>query len=218
MNRSPLRILLVDDHPFLRQGLRMEINRFFPAALVVEAESAAQAMLGISSERPGLVLLDINLPGENGIELARKIKAMDKRIKILIVAGEADPWTVSESLQAGVSGFITKTRAASFLRSAIDSALKGEIVLCPDAQSALEQAEESSETERNSPGPAVLSNRERQILKYIAHGENTKATASLLQISPKTVETHRQHVMRKLGLHTIAGLTRYAIRHGLILP
>ncbi len=96
--------------------------------------------------------------------------------------------------------------------------MKGEVVLCADAQRALEQAEEIGEKEHHSPGPAVLSERERQVLKHIAHGENTKAVASLLRISPKTVETHRQHIMTKVGLRTVAGLNRYAIRHGLIAP
>jgi DNA-binding NarL/FixJ family response regulator len=218
MKASSLRVLLVDDHPLFRQGLRSEIQMTMPSAIVFEAGSAAEAMAKISEKRPGLVLLDINLPGENGIDLARRVQALDKRIKLLTITGEADPWTVNAVLEAGVSGFITKTRAAGFLGSAIKSIMRGEIVLCADAQRALEQAEQTGSNEHQSPGPSVLSERERQVLKFIAHGENTKTIGSLLQISPKTVETHRQHIMTKLGLRSIAGLTRYAMRHGLISP
>jgi len=216
MKRLAPRILLVDDHPLMRAGLRSEIHVTLPAALVSEAEDASTALASISACRPELILLDVNLPGENGIDLARKIRAMDKRAKILMVAGEADAWTVNEALEAGASGFMSKTRSAEFLAQAISAVLKGEIFLCPDAQAALQSVETCGGTTNEPPGPAILSAREREVLKYLAHGENTKTIASLLKVSPKTIETHRQHIMKKLALPSVAGLTRYAIRHGLI--
>jgi DNA-binding NarL/FixJ family response regulator len=216
MSRKVLRILVVDDHPLVREGLRTAIRATFATALVEEAGSAPQALASISAGHPDLILLDVNLPGENGIDLARRIRTTDKRVKLLMVAGEADPWSVKEALEAGASGFVTKTRSADFLGQAMNTVLEGETVLCSDAQAALQRAELRSEAATEPPGPAVLSEREREILRHLAHGDNTKTVARSLQISPKTVETHRQHIMRKLGVNSVAALTRYAVRHGLI--
>ena len=157
----------------------------------------------------------MNLPGESGIELARRIRGVDKRIKLLMVAAEAEPWTVKETLEAGASGFVTKTRSADFLGQAMKAVLAGQVFLCADSQAALRRAESRAGPAAKPPGPAVLSTREREVLRYLAHGENTKTIASLLQVSPKTVETHRQHILRKLGTNSVGALTRYAIRHGL---
>lgn len=217
MNPLVLRILVVDDHPLVRDGLRAGIRARFPTAVVAEAGGAPEALASISIHPPDLVLLDVNLPGENGINLARRIRAADKSAKLLMVAGDADPWTVKEAIQAGASGFVTKIRCADFLGQAMTAVLEGRLFICPEAQAALQRAEEGR-TELEPPGPAYLSNREQEVLRYIAHGENTKNIGSLLQISPKTVETHRQHIMQKLGLKSVAQLTRYAIRHRLTSP
>ncbi len=215
VNSKPKRGLVVDDHPLMRDGLRAGVRAILPTAIIVEAGSAPEALARMSVQPLDLALLDVNLPGQSGIDLARRIRAAYKHVKILIVAGEADPWTVKEAIGVGVSGFMTKVRCADFLRHAIQAVLDGKTVLCPDSNRALELAEDGSGFALEVPGPSVLSERERQVLRYIAHGENTKTLASFLQISPKTVEAHRQHIMRKLGLDNVAGLTRYAIRHGL---
>jgi DNA-binding NarL/FixJ family response regulator len=208
-------ILLVDDHPLLRTGLKTAIRATFPAAIIEEAGSSPEALASLSLRRTDLVLLDVNLPGVNGIDLARRIRAADKHLKLLMISGEADPWTVNEALDAGASGFVTKTHSADFLARAIQAVLRGQLVLCPEAQAALQQAKQRAGTRTEPPSPAVLSDREREVLRCFAHGENTKSIAASLQISPKTVETHRQHIMLKLGIDNIADLTRYAIRHGL---
>ena len=209
------RVLVVDDHPLVRDGLRAAIRATFFTALVAEADSATEAMARISAHRPDLVLLDVNLPGENGFDLARRIRAVNKRVKLLMVAGEADSWTVKEAIAAGATGFVAKTHSAAFLGQAMKAVLEGQIFLCSDARAALQRVEPHSGTAPEPAGPAILSEREREILKHLAHGENTKTIAGLLQISPKTVETHRQHIMRKLRVNSVAVLTRYAIRHGL---
>jgi DNA-binding NarL/FixJ family response regulator len=218
MSLKAPRILVVDDQPLVRDGLRAAILAAFPDALVEEAANAPEGLAKLAAHRPDLVLLDVYLPGENGLDLARRIRAADKHLKMLMVAGEADPWTVNEALAAGASGFVTKTRSADFLGQAMKAVLEGQRVLCPDAQAALQRAEPRGTTATEPPGPSVLSAREREVLKHLAQGENTKTIASVLQISPKTVETHRQHIMRKLGSDNVAALTHYAIRHGLTLP
>ncbi len=216
VNSKAKRILIVDDHPLVRDGMRAGIRAIFPTALIAEAGSTPEALTILSGPHLDLILLDVNLPGQSGIDLARRIRAADKHAKILIVAGEVDPWTVNEAIEAGVSGFMSKIRCADFLRQAIQEVLDGKVVLCPDSEEALQRAEHAIGTTTEPPGPSILSDRERQVLRYIAHGENTKTIAALLQISPKTVETHRQHIMRKLRLNNVVALTRYAIRFGLM--
>jgi DNA-binding NarL/FixJ family response regulator len=215
---SPLHVLLVDDHPLLRDGLRAALQHQFADLRIEEAGAAAEALAIIAVGPPHLALLDVNLPGTNGLDLARQIRAVDPKIKVLMVAADLDPWTVNEALQAGASGFVAKTNSGATLPEALRVVLSGGIFLCPDAQAALQRSEQHGVAGSELPGPAILSTREREVLRYLAHGENTKNTAALLQISPKTVETHRQHILRKLGTNNVAALARYAIRHGLTRP
>ncbi len=123
-----------------------------------------------------------------------------------------------EALAVGASGFVAKTRTVTCLGQAVLAVLSGREFLCEDSQAALRRAGQHGGQTHEMPGPAVLSNREREVLRWLACGENTKHIAVLLQISPKTVETHRQHLMRKLGTNNIPTLVRYAIRHDLMNP
>jgi DNA-binding NarL/FixJ family response regulator len=211
-----MRVLLVDDHPIVRDGLRLAIQKSFPEAHLCEAGNGTDALAQIETSRPHLVVLDINMPGMNGLDVARRIRAMRQPPKILVLAGEIDPWTVSQALQAGVSGYMCKTNAAARLEEALATIWAGKLFLCQDASNALRQAQSRSSGQPNLPSPVVLSSREREVLKQLTLGETTKAIAMNLQISPKTVEAHRRHLMRKLGLDNIAALTHYAIYHGLI--
>ena len=209
-------VLLVDHHPLMRAGLRVALRAALPTAHIEEAVAAAEALAKIATHHPQLILLDVNLPGVSGLDLAKQIRATDRQVKLLMVAAEADPWTVLEALAAGASGFMAKTRSAECLTQAVQTVLSEKEFLCEVSRAALHQATQHGKFGHEPPGPAVLSSREREVLRYLAHGENTKSIASLLEISPKTVETHRQHILAKLGINNVAALTRYAIRHGLI--
>jgi DNA-binding NarL/FixJ family response regulator len=211
-----LRLLLVDDHPLVRTGIAASLRRAFRGLQIQEAGCAADCLELMASFRPDLALLDVNLPGTNGLDLAQKLQALDKGTKILIVAADADPWTVSEALRAGATGFLAKSNSAELLAHAVRAVLAGQVFLCPDARSALRRAEPPRAAGGAPPGPAVLSSREREVLRHIALGQNTKSIAFSLGISPKTVETHRQHILRKLRLQSVADLTRYAISHGMV--
>ncbi len=215
---EPLHVLLVDDHPLVRTGIRVALGQHFTHLQVDEAGCATEALAAIADRRPHLVLLDVNLPGTNGLDLARQILATDKTLRVLMVASDMDPWTVNEALETGASGFVAKTSSGDTLPNAMRVVLAGGVFLCPVAQAALDRAERSGDAAGELPGPAILSSREQEVLRYLAHGENTKNIASLLQISPKTVETHRQHITRKLGTNSVAALVHYAIRHGLSRP
>jgi len=209
--------LLVDDHPFVRDGLRAALQRLYPGIRIEEVGTASDALRTLASFTPQLALLDVNLPGGNGLDLAREIRQRHRKVRLLMVAGETDPWTVSEALEAGAAGFLLKTHSQDALAQAITAILGGATFLCPEAKEALAQAEQRG-SERLMPAPAILSDREREVLRYLAHGENTKTIASLLQVSPKTIETHRMHITRKLGTNSVAALVRYALRHGLTRP
>lgn len=218
MEDAVWRVLLVDDHPLVRDGLRAVLRSMFPKVHIEEAGVASEALEKIATLDPHLIVLDVNLPGTNGLELARQIHGSEKKIKLLMVASDTDPWTVREALAVGASGFVGKTRSVECLAQAVQAVLSGQQFLCPDSQEALDQSQQLEEASAEPPGPAILSQREREVLRYLAQGENTKSIASLLQVSPKTIETHRQHIMRKLGTNNVAALARYAIRHGLTRP
>jgi DNA-binding NarL/FixJ family response regulator len=215
-NFPMMRVLLVDDHSVVREGLRAVLRRLMPGASVAEAETAAQALAQATTSAPDLVLVDINLPGMSGLELLRRFHAAQPLAKLLVVAGEADPWTVHQALQAGAAGYLLKTNASDHLPQALQAVRLGKRFLSPEAAVALARAEEESGRETEPPGLAALSSREQQVLKGLARGQTTRAIALDLQVSPKTVETHRSHIMSKLRLDSVAALTRYAIRHGLL--
>lgn len=216
MQPGPL-FLIVDDHPLMRQALHATIGAAFKAARIQEAGSGGEAVRNCRDLVPDLVLLDVNLQGENGLEIARRLLAEHCRLKVLIVAAEADPRVVREALDLGALGFVDKACSAEFLLEAVTAALEKRVFLCPQARHSLRRREGEQDNAALAE-PAGLSRREGEVLKCLAQGENTKSTAFLLKISPKTVETHRQHIMRKLGLESIAALTRYAIRQGIINP
>lgn len=212
---TPLTMLLVDDHPLVRAGLRAVLKFHFAHAKIGEAGSAPEALAYIEANHPHLVLLDVNLPGVNGLDLARRIRKLERKCKVLMVAGETDPWTVREAMDAGASGFVAKTSSDDVLPQAIRAVLGGAVFLCRDSQMAWRRAELRGDYKPEPPGPAILSTREREVLRYLAQGEPTRMVAALLQISPKTVESHRLHITGKLRTSSIADLTRYAIQHGL---
>ena len=209
------RVLLVDDHPLVRDGMRVALQHHFPGIQIAEAGNAQAALAELELCPVLLAILDVNLPGTNGLDLARQIRGIDRAIKIWMVAAATDPWTVSEAVELGASGFVSKASSSAILPEAIRAVLDGGMFFCAEAQAALRRAESRHGRELEPPGPTVLSEREREVLGYITSGENTKAIADLLQISPKTVETHRQHITRKLGTSNVAALVRYAVRHGL---
>lgn len=215
---APLTVLLVDDHPLVRMGIRAALQRHFPEAEVFEAGDGAEALALVDAHPATLALVDVHLPGTSGVELVRQLRAAERTARVLMVAGEADPWTVNEALAAGATGFLNKSSSSDLLPQALRTVLEGGVFLCPASQQALQRVEHSALTPVASPGPSVLSPREREVLRYLAQGETTKSVAGLLGISPKTVETHRSHIMRKLRTNSIAVLVRYAIRHGLTLP
>jgi DNA-binding NarL/FixJ family response regulator len=209
-----IRVLLADDHRVLRDALRTMLEKE-PDIEVVGEAGDGRATLQLASElQPEVVVLDIAMPDLNGIEAAARLKARHPGIKVVALSAYSDKRFVLEMLKAGASGYVIKAAAGTELLRAIRAVAKGLSYLCPEAASA---AITDIATDRSRPsGSAIrLGHREREVLQLIAEGERSPAIAARLNISVATVEAHRRNIMRKLDLHSVAELTKYAIREGL---
>jgi two-component system response regulator NreC len=212
-----LRLFLVDDHQIMREGLRLVLARQDDFEVLGEAADGASAVPLIEALGPDVAIVDIEMPGLNGIELAGRLCVSRPDTKVLILSAHADTAVVREALRAGVAGFLVKAGATEELVRAIRAIAAGEVYFCPQVATLI--ASEYRRTDNAGTGNGVaLSEREADILRRIADGQSTKEIAFALQLSTKTVETHRANVMTKLGIFSIAGLTKYAVRTGLTTP
>jgi two-component system, NarL family, response regulator NreC len=208
-----VRVLLADDHVIMRQGLRTLLERE-GFEVVGEASNGQEAIRLCASVHPEVAVLDLSMPILNGIDAAREIVKGEPKTKAILLTMHTDEDHILESLRAGVSGYVLKTKSAEELIQAIRGVCKGEMYLSPGISRVVVQAYVSRAEISTNP----LSDRERQVLQLVAEGKATKEIASLLNISVKTVESHRTNIMDKLNIHDTAGLVRYSIRHGLIGP
>jgi two-component system, NarL family, response regulator NreC len=206
-----VRVLLADDHSIVRQGLRAILERE-GFEVVAEAADGREAIQCCERLHPEVAVLDVTMPLLNGIDAAQEIKRSHPRTKVVLLTMHTEDNFVLQSLRAGVNGFVLKQRSADELVRAIREVCKGETFLsagiCRTVVDALVNKSELPN--------ASLSDRERQVLQLVAEGKTNKETATILDISPKTAEFHRAHIMEKLDIHDTAGLVRYAIRLGLI--
>lgn len=210
-----MRILIADDHRILRESLRHLIDEQQDFEVVGEAEDGITAMKMAGDLRPDVLIMDIGMPRLNGIDAARKIRAELPHIKIIALSMHAESHVVAEMLKAGASGYILKDAAIEELVCAIRECRAGRIYLSPSLAENVIKDYISHFPRKDFSVYSLLTSREREVLQLIAEGKTTQKIASLLFISPKTVETHRQNIMDKLNLHSIAELTKYAIREGL---
>ncbi len=211
------RLLLVDDHAVVRSGLRMLLSSESDVEIVGEASTAAQAMDLASSVKPDVILMDIGLPDLSGIDATREIKKKFPEISIVALTIHEDEEYFFRMLEAGASGYVPKRAAPEELLIAIRAAAAGEVYLYPSLAKLLVKdflsQDHAPEEKSNLDG---LTDREHEVLTYLAEGANNETIAEALVISPKTVERHRENIMRKLNLHSRAELVRYAIRKGII--
>ena len=211
------RLLLVDDHAVVRSGLKMLLSGHSEIEIVGEADSAAGALRETERTHPDVILMDIGLPDKTGIEATREIKKKFPDVKIVALTIHEDEEYFFQMLAAGASGYVPKRAAPEELITAITVAAAGEVYLYPTMAKLLVRdylsAEHPAEEKINLDG---LTSREREVLTRLAEGENNDEIAKVLVISSKTVERHRENIMRKLNLHSRSELVRYAIRKGII--
>ena len=215
--RGALRIVLADDHLILRQALKTLLEQAGLAVVADEADgqAAVEAVRRLDPP-PDVVVLDVAMPLLNGVEAAREITRTEPHPYVILLSGLDDPRFVPEALRAGVRGFVLKTQGAADLLRAIEEVSQGALYVSPGASQAVVDACRDA-----AGGIAVagrLSPRERQVVQLVAEGKSTKQIAAALHITVKTAEFHRGRVMKKLSIHDVAGLVRYAIREGLVLP
>ena len=201
----PTKILLVDDHKMIRDGLRALLEKEHDLKVVGEASDGRSAVRLAQELKPDLVVMDITMPGLNGMTATSQLIAQHPGIKILILSMHADRRFVLETLRAGASGYLLKDSAFEELARAIREVIQGRAYLSPQiAEFVVGDVKRRSET---NPHP-LLSPREREVLQLVVEGLTTKEIAARLSVSGKTIETHRQQVISKLGVDSIAGLTK----------
>jgi DNA-binding NarL/FixJ family response regulator len=212
---NSLNVLLADDHRILRQGLRSLLEKEPDLRVTAEADNGRDAVASLESANFDLAIMDISMPGLNGIEAARKLLAISPSLRIIGLSMHTDRRFVSEMLKAGAVGFVSKDSAFEELVQAIRTVLSGKVYLSPAVAGVVidDYIRRAEPGERNVF--SSLTAREREVLQLMSEGRNTKQIAMDLHVSIKTVETHRRQIMEKLDLYSLAELTKYAIREGL---
>jgi DNA-binding NarL/FixJ family response regulator len=217
--KAPLKVLVVDDHSVVREGLRrvLEEGSAGDLRVVAEAANGAEAVERAVREKPDVVLLDLTMPGPGGSGLAvlRTLRDRAPDTRVLILSVHDDREYVLESVRAGAHGYLRKDSSPAEIRQAIHAVCAGDSFFSPPVARHLAAAVQAGGPEPSGT-PAALTARERDVLIRVASGRTNRETAAELGISVRTVETHRDSLMRKLGIHTVAELTRFALEHHLI--
>jgi DNA-binding NarL/FixJ family response regulator len=213
---AALRVLLVDDHALVRAGMRSLLHDLPEVEVVAEAGDGAEALAAAERERPDVVLMDIAMKGMNGLEAAARLRERLPAVKVIILSMHTSEEYVLLALRAGAAAYLIKDSATSELELALKSVMRGETYLSP----AISRQVVDGYVQRvgAGAGPDPLTSRQREVLKRIAEGRSTKEIAYELNLSVKTVETHRAQIMERLGIREVAGLVRYAMRAGLVPP
>ncbi len=207
------RVLLVDDHKILRQGLRTLLERETDIQIVGEADNGRSSVKLSGELAPDVVIMDVAMPDLNGIDATRRIAEAEPRTRVLALSMHSDGRYVKGMLQAGARGYILKDCAAEELTHAIRTVMAGQVYVSPGVTGAI--VNDYVRQLSAADGPATLTRREREVLQLLAEGGSTANIAAGLHLSVKTIETHRKRIMDKLGLRSIAELTKYAIREGI---
>lgn len=206
-----IRVMLVEDHRMVREALREVLARVSDMEVVGEAGDARDGLAQALKLKPNVIVLDIRLPDLNGIEVAVRLRDAGSDAKIVALSAFSDKRFVTEMLRAGASGYVTKSAAGTELERAIRAVAAGQGYFSPEIAGTL-----AAEL-RDRPSEAQpLARREREVLRLIAEGTRSPEIATQLHISVATVEVHRRNITRKLGLRTVAELTKYAIREGIV--
>jgi DNA-binding NarL/FixJ family response regulator len=207
-----IRVLLADDHTMVRQALRGLVEKDENMTVVAEAKDGSEVLALAKEFSPDVVVMDVGMPNMNGIESTKLLLADHPDIKVVALSAYADKRFILGMLQAGAVGYIIKAEAGGELLRAIQSVMDGESYISPQVSSTVVK----SVRENGKAGKKSLGPRELEVLKLLTEGLTSSEIAPRLNIAPATVEVHRRNMMRKLGVHSIAELTKYAVREGLV--
>jgi DNA-binding NarL/FixJ family response regulator len=210
-----IRVLLVDDHELMREGLRSILEREKDVEVVGEAASGQVAVELARTLAPQVVVMDVAMKDLNGIEATRRIRAACPKVQVIALSSHSDRRYVSAMLDAGACGYVLKANAYDELRRAISAAQKGKSYLCSDVTDDVVVASRRGADSEPATLRTRLSSREREVLQLLAEGLSSPEIGKRLYLATSTVDTHRRNIMRKLGIHSVADLTKYAIREGM---
>ncbi len=217
LHRTPsrIRVLVADDRTLMREGIQALLARCPGIEVVGGASNGREAVRLAAQLKPDVVILDVSMPDLNGVEAARRIRAEDPQARILALSMHSEREFIGKMLEAGALGYLLKDSGAEQLTDAVGHVARNDVFL--DRSIACELLKEYVQefTSSQKKGTPLLTSRQAEVLQLIAEGRTTKEIASLLAISLKTVETFRRQIMARLDIHSIAGLTRFAVRQGL---
>lgn len=208
-------VLLADDHTIVRKGLISLINESDNYEVTCETDNGREAVNLIAKYSPDIILMDISMPGLNGLEATRRIRSEYPDIKIIILTRHINEEYIFEVISIGASGYVVKKAAPQELLFAMDAVIHGETYFSPSVTSIISDKLHDIDSLESDNSYSSLTAREREVLQLIAEGHTTKKIANTLYISSKTVANHRSNIKDKLDLHSTAELTKYAIKHGL---
>jgi DNA-binding NarL/FixJ family response regulator len=210
-----MKILLADDHKLMREGLRVLLEKLGRMTIVGEADNGVSAVRMARDLKPDLVLMDIGMPDLNGVEATRRIRAEAPGVKVIALSMHADKRFVRHMFAAGAAGYVLKGSAFEEVSMAIKTVATGRIYVSPKITDQVLADYVKQLIKPSSGEESPLSSREREVLQMLAEGKSSREIAEGLHVSVTTVDTHRKHIMDKLGVRSIAELTKYAVREGL---
>ena len=213
---GPLTIVLADDHALVRAGIRTLLEKIPGVSIVAESGDGRETVALVHQHNPDIVMMDISMPALNGLDATARIVRECPRTKVLILSMHTSEDYVLQALRSGASGYLLKDAATAELQLALVAVRRGETYLSPTISREVLARYRKLAADPKAEATKTLTPRMREIVQLIAEGRSTKEIAFLLNLSVKTIETHRMHLMARLGVHDVAGVVRYAMRNGLI--